>query len=212
MCPPLTPPFFPFPVGFLPSGASPFCFPCVFKAEEQRKANFFRKHGEHEEKRRVAHLRYVKRHAIVFCFVCVLCLLPRRYPDRSAVLASFHRELLLCPRENKAEDRRWKKRRSSPFTLPLNPIHRLCPPWRVSCSPLLQCLSGSLSPPPLPRPPAPGHRVFLKNNSSEEERQLLARQRFLQEKKRMIILDESRAEEQARKEAGLARIEQVTSS
>lgn len=46
-------------------------------------------------------------------------------------------------------------------------------------------------------------------NSFEEERQLLARQRYLQEKKRMIILDESRAEEQARKEAGLVRIEQV---
>lgn len=44
---------------------------------------------------------------------------------------------------------------------------------------------------------------------SEEERQLMARQRYLQEKKRMIILDESRAEEQARKKAGLARIEQV---
>lgn len=38
---------------------------------------------------------------------------------------------------------------------------------------------------------------------------MLARQRYLQEKKRMIILDESRAEEQARKEAGLARIEKV---
>lgn len=45
--------------------------------------------------------------------------------------------------------------------------------------------------------------------SAEEERQMLARQRYLQEKKRMIILDESRAEEQARKEAGLARIEKV---
>ncbi|CAN0092451.1 unnamed protein product, partial [Discosporangium mesarthrocarpum] len=44
---------------------------------------------------------------------------------------------------------------------------------------------------------------------SEEEKQLLARQRFLQERKRMMILSESRAEEQARKEAGLARIEQA---
>lgn len=56
----------------------------------------------------------------------------------------------------------------------------------------------------------PHDQVYFLETSSEEERQLLARQRYLQEKKRMIILDESRAEEQARKEAGLARIEQVT--
>lgn len=71
----------------------------------------------------------------------------------------------------------------------------------------------------LPPTPLPDYSLFLLRlpqqplfleNSFEEERQLLARQRFLQEKKRMIILDESRAEEQARKEAGLARIEQVT--
>lgn len=60
------------------------------------------------------------------------------------------------------------------------------------------------------RCPTPHDHVYLPPEiSSEEERQLLARQRYLQEKKRMIILDESRAEEQARKEAGLARIEQV---
>ena len=31
---------------------------CVYtQAEEQRKTDFFQKHGEHEEKRRIAHLR-----------------------------------------------------------------------------------------------------------------------------------------------------------
>lgn len=67
---------------------------------------------------------------------------------------------------------------------------------------------------PAPPPSQSTYSIFLNNHCLskyryEEERQLLARQRYLQEKKRMIILDESRAEEQARKEAGLARIEQV---
>lgn len=58
-------------------------------------------------------------------------------------------------------------------------------------------------------PPFGKHHLCIKQNSYDKRRKLQARERYLEEKKRAIILYETRAEEQAQKEARLAHIEQV---